>query len=489
MFKKRLKGLLAATIAATALPLTASAYMNPEYTITVIGGGLSGTLSVDDDIEWNSLGGCLAIDENDPDKTAEKLYQTDNNLWRIYGEQFSGQTKFQTAVSGDKLAPTLKGYIEDMFGDYLNLTINPEHHYTVTTKNPYTSTEDDPILTDTELTFTAFPDNESGEPVLTLSLPEEFTTDVDDPMKIVSWTLYGANNDGENYSNYNNITGAVSVPVGSRCFEIPMETFKGIYPFENRDYSAPYFNDIRFPDSAVIYVESEDRNFNLPVKSALLKQETESDGDNRHILVRKDCDVLLDEEDDSFYLCYLDKEKKFFKISSSEMKTEKAVWDEIAEWAAEIENLNISNLFLCRNVIATVIGNGTYYSQFNTKDLFDYQFINQGKYTTNEALIALYTAKAKSIWKVDPYGDDIPSFYTYQADAIESISDFLLEYPHERVLSLIEQGSINVTALDPNTNEEIDDNSYIETGSWRWRKKLRRSGRSLRDWRYKCTAT
>lgn len=135
-------------------------------------------------------------------KTAEKLYQTDNNLWRIYGEQFSGQTKFQTAVSGDKLAPTLKGYIEDMFGDYLNLTINPEHHYTVTTKNPYTSTEDDPILTDTELTFTAFPDNESGEPVLTLSLPEEFTTDVDDPMKIVSWTLYGANNDGENYSNY-----------------------------------------------------------------------------------------------------------------------------------------------------------------------------------------------------------------------------------------------------------------------------------------------
>ena len=105
-------------------------------------------------------------------KTAEKLYQTDNNLWRIYGEQFSGQTKFQTAVSGDKLAPTLKGYIEDMFGDYLNLTINPEHHYTVTTKNPYTSTEDDPILTDTELTFNAFPDNESGEPVLTLSLPE-----------------------------------------------------------------------------------------------------------------------------------------------------------------------------------------------------------------------------------------------------------------------------------------------------------------------------
>lgn len=67
MFKKRLKGLLAGSIAATALPLTASAYMNPEYTITVIGSGLSGTLSVDDDIEWNSLGGCLAIDENDPE--------------------------------------------------------------------------------------------------------------------------------------------------------------------------------------------------------------------------------------------------------------------------------------------------------------------------------------------------------------------------------------------------------------------------------------
>ena len=199
------------------------------------------------------------------------------------------------------------------------------------------------------------------------------------------------------------------------------------------------------------------------MKNALLRQEKDSSGDDRHISVSKDSESPLDEGDYYFYLCYYDEEQQSFKISDSAKKYEKDVWDVINAWVNEDPNLDTNKLFLCRKVTVNVNNGNGVDSEFNTKDLLDYLIVNQGKYTTNQALLALFTAKPNSIWEVNPRFTENPSFYTYQKDAATSISDFLLEYPHEKRLNLFEQSSIRVTALDPKTSGEIEWGYFIES--------------------------
>ena len=210
---------------------------------------------------------------------------------------------------------------------------------------------------------------------------------------------------------------------------------------------------------AVDYSESE--TLNIPVKNALLRQETDSSGDDRYISVSKDSESLLDEKDYYFYLCYYDEVQKSFKISSSAMKYEKDVWNEINTWVTEDPKLDTNNLFLCRKVVVGDCSSGNVYSEFNTKDLLDYLY--QGKDTTNQALLALFNAKPNSIWEVSPYSTEIPSFYIYPKDAVTSISDFMLKYPHEKRLNLYKKYSIRVTAIDPNTNGKMEWGSFIES--------------------------
>ena len=218
-------------------------------------------------------------------------------------------------------------------------------------------------------------------------------------------------------------------------------------------------------DDTKVVDYSVSETLSLPVKNALLRQETDSSGDDRYISVSKDSESLLDEEDEEkyyFYLCYYDGGQESFKISSSAMKTEKDVWNEINTWVTEDPTLGTNNLFLCRKVTVNVYGNGAD-SEFSTTELLDYLIVNQGNYTTNQALHALFTAKPNSIWEVNPRFTKNPPFYIYQKDAATSISDFLLEYPHEKRLNLFEQSSIRVTALDPKTNGEIGWGSFIES--------------------------
>ena len=215
-------------------------------------------------------------------------------------------------------------------------------------------------------------------------------------------------------------------------------------------------------DDTKVVDKSEYKTLSLPVKNALLRQETDSSGDDRHISVSKDSESPLDEGDYYFYLCYYDEKQQSFKISNSAMKYENAVWDEINTWVTADPTLDTNKLFLCRKVTVNVNGNGEN-SEFNTKDLLDYLIVNQGKYTSNPALLALFTAKPNSIWEVNPRFTENPPFYIYQKDAATSISDFLLEYPHEKRLNLFEQSSIRVTALDPKTNREMEWGSFIES--------------------------
>ncbi|MGN1339475.1 MAG: hypothetical protein ACI4WS_04220 [Oscillospiraceae bacterium] len=87
MIKKRLKGLLAMTlagsIAATALQMSASATL--ENAVTIAGGDLKDSRVNAEDIGGNQFtGGCLQITE---ENTAEKLNLTKNNLWFISGSR------------------------------------------------------------------------------------------------------------------------------------------------------------------------------------------------------------------------------------------------------------------------------------------------------------------------------------------------------------------------------------------------------------------
>ena len=218
-------------------------------------------------------------------------------------------------------------------------------------------------------------------------------------------------------------------------------------------------------DDTKVVDYSVSETLNIPVKNAFLKQEKDSSGADRYISVSKDSESLLDEENEEnyyFYLCYYDEEQQSFKISDSAKKYEKDVWDVINAWVTADPNLDTDNLFLCRKVTVNVCGNGAN-SEFSTTELLDYLIVNQGNNTTNQALLALFTAKPNSIWEVNPRYTKNPPFYIYQKDAATSISDFLLEYPHEKRLNLFEQSSIRVTALDPKTNGAMGWDSFSES--------------------------
>ncbi|MGN1421955.1 MAG: fibronectin type III domain-containing protein, partial [Oscillospiraceae bacterium] len=449
MFKKRLKGLLAmllaGSIAATALPLTASATIDGDITIHNLSGG-SSTISPDGAVVIGDDGNYKFSDEalNNSD-IAGNLNAF--NLWVICGENYLN-TPFLQTVYGDGFAYLIYND-HDGWGNYHSYKAKPYHTVAITTKDLSVDTVTNEDLKN--FTVNNFPFELRDTVDLRPMMDESSTT----------WTAWfkgdsELNSTGCNYNSGNCIqTVSEPQPITTRLSaDIVKIGYDSVT--DSDDYLSSYYSG-----KTIIQIDVKYKTFDIPVRNALLQPETEADGSIKTLTVRKDNEDWLDTKDDSFYLCYVDKEQKFFKISSSEMKTEKAVWDEIAAWVTENEYLDESKLVLCRDVMAYVTGNGTYDKQFDTKDLIDYQIINQGQ-TTNEALIALYTADAKSIWRVVPYYTGVTSsFFTYQANAMKSISDFLLEYPHENLLFLTEQDSINVTAVDPNANEEIDDNSYI----------------------------
>ena len=447
MFKKRLKGLLAmvlaGSIAATAVPMSASATFGgniTDGTITIVGNGPDPIATIDPSDITSSGFSSGYLSEN-PD------YLNDNNLWAVassYVIQGMGSGSVFATVSGNSLAGKLNEYKESN-NTYYDTFIKYSHQYVVTTDDPETTN----IGTNNASTATTFPVNVSSPDPLQSITGYTVWYGVMDVMNEGVVASGAAVKAGE--------TTTLLAPVDS--ISIPWSTFEGLYSAD-----IPNSNDIvnLVAGVTLIQVNTEYKTLSLPVKNAFLRQETDSSGDDRHISVSKDSESLLDGDNDYFYLCYYDEEQKSFKISNSAMKYEKAVWDEINTWVNEDPNLDTNNLFLCRKVTVNVYGNGVD-TDFNTKDLLDYLIVNQGKYTTNQALLALFTAKPNSIWEVNPRFTENSRFYIYQKDAATSISDFLLEYPHEKRLNLFEQSSIRVTALDPNTNGEIEWGSFIES--------------------------
>ena len=435
--------LLAGSIAATALPLTASAGIIGD--ITVYNGDTSKELNYANFHSDTLVSGNL----------------NSNSLWGVYynyshhnsGEIIESGTIVES-VSGDKLL----GKIGDFDGrdliDYSDVKISAQHKYIVTTEDPSTTS----ISIESVKTTSTFP--------LEISLSEYgFTASpLIDHYSCTAW--YGVPELNSTIVSHSSLVESnvksVTSSADSKEITVGMEAFAGLYSADIDTVAEDKAEYIFENGITILQLKSEYKTLSLPVKNALLRQETDSDGDDRHISVSKDSESLLDEGDYYFYLCYYDEVKESFKISSSATKYEKAVWDEINSWVTEDPNLDTNKLFLCRKVTVNVNGNGVD-SEFYTTDLLDYQIVNQGNSTTNEALLALLNAKPNSIWEVNPRFTENPRFYIYQKDAATSISDFLLEYPHEKRLNLFEQSSIRVTALAPKTNGEIEWGSFIES--------------------------
>lgn len=450
MFKKRLKGLLAmllaGSIAVTALPLTASASIsNPN-------------VSVCDGDRDNSRQ--VSYSELQKDEWVSP-YLTSNNLWGVYYSYSYYDSGFTPAkevyatgteaISGDVLVEKFEGFQDTNKNDYSDIRITAQHKYIVTTEDPSATTISAAESAQTTSTF----------PVEISLTNYDFS---EDPLKEYSCTpWYGITEDNGEISSTRAVKSTdepVKFSAGDESISIGMDTFKGLYSADIETGTSDDALEIFSNGITILQLKSEYKTLDIPVKNALLRQETDSSGNDRHISVSKDSESPLDEDNDYFYLCYYDGVKNSFKISSSAMKYEKAVWDEINTWVNEDPNLDTNNLFLCRKVTINVCGNGVD-SEFNTKDILDYLY--QGKDTTNGALLALLNAKPNSIWEVNPRFTENPPFYIYQKDATTSISDFLLEYPHEKRLNLFEQSSIRVTALDPKTNGEIGWDSFIES--------------------------
>lgn len=363
MFKKRLKGLLAmllaGSIAATALPLTASATISDNY------------VDVCEANRYNSKQ--VPYFELQKDESVSP-YLNENNLWGVYYSYSYYDTGYTPAkelsatgteaFSGDMLEGKFDGFADTNINDYSDIRITAQHKYIVTTDDPSAA----------EL---------SGKSALTTStFPVEIPLtnyDFANPLMDYSCTpWYGITNAyGNIYPEYavKSTDEPVRFSAGDESIFIGMDTFKGLYSADIHTGNQNDAIEIFLNGITILQLKSEYKTLSLPVKNALLRQETDSSGDDRHISVSKDSESPLDGDNDYFYLCYYDEEQKSFKISNSAMKYEKDVWDEINAWVTADPKLDTNNLFLCRKVVVNVCGNGVN-SEFDTKDLLDYLIVN-----------------------------------------------------------------------------------------------------------------
>ena len=135
MFKKRLKGLLAmllaGSIAATALPLTASATISDNY------------VDVCEANRYNSKQvPYLELQKNE----SVSPYLNENNLWGVYYSYSYYDTGYTPAkelsatgteaFSGDMLEGKFDGFADTNINDYSDIRITAQHKYIVTTDDP-----------------------------------------------------------------------------------------------------------------------------------------------------------------------------------------------------------------------------------------------------------------------------------------------------------------------------------------------------------------
>ncbi len=426
MFKKRLKGLLAmvlaGSIAATALPLSASATIIGDINVCDSDGNNPASVPYSD----------IATNE------ATSSYLNSNNLWAILYTDTDNSTGFITmkleCVEGDRLAEHVTTMHNSSSNSYSDVKIKSEHKYIVTTADPDTTG----ISTDSQETVSSFPLNR------TLGF------DTNDPLMESSWTVwYGTPSGGNTIVASSAEKGTTkSISAGSTSISVPMDTFKALSEVD-RFLPSDKFGRV----VTIIQLQNSYKTLDLKIMNAVGAWERNADNSIKTIPITNEIGDI--DGSNKFYLCY--KDGSFKKISDGSVDNKTALWTNIESFAGEITNFNADNLYLLRDVLVKVDGDSTD-GQFTSKDLFECE---DGT-TTNAALSYMLNANANSIWGIS--GNYFSgTYYILQVNLAQKFGEILHSNPDETTIWLNEITSVYVTGEVPIAYDTIPEGSYFES--------------------------
>ena len=231
--------LLAGSIAATALPLTASATISGN--IGIVGGG---TVNPNDII---CTSGVYSFGGFSYDAISGDLGS--NYLWAINAEKGGTESGYIiTTAKGDELAEKLGG-LKESSTEYENVKIKNSHKVLVTTN--------DPSVTDTDVSDA---ENVSEFPY-DINLSSVDFTPTNDPLQEATWTVWYGAEFGNTVDRYSVEKGAsYAIPAGSTEIEIPMSTVENIYKPVSGGSTIPFGHGV-----TIIQLQNSYNTFEIPV--------------------------------------------------------------------------------------------------------------------------------------------------------------------------------------------------------------------------------
>lgn len=413
---------LAGSIAATALPMSASATLGgniTDGTITIVDG--PNPIATIDPSQITSSGFSSGYLSENPD------YLNDNNMWAVgscYIVPGAGSGNINATVSGNNLAGKLNEYKESDT-TYYDTSIKYSHQYVVTT--------DDPKTTDISAASSA---NATTFPV---------TIDSPDPQKsITGYTVwYGV----VDYSDTLSAGSAVKAGDTTTLLEpadsisIPMSTFEGLYTADILEDGDGWENFVA--GVTLIQVDMAYNTFEIPVYDGLGKLTTDkvsvTDGDTGDLIPDGKTEALK-----GVYKLVYDKDSSTQMVS--DLLSNKAdLWSAIKNVADTYDEFEVTKAKLVRYVrYDAVIGYFTSVDLLNeVADNRDINYLNERK-------------TSGSIWKLSCTEISPTGLYTYPykfvyGDSFDAeIKEFLNEHNCDTVY-LSNKTELHITATDPST--------------------------------------
>lgn len=423
---------LAGSIAATALPMSASATLGgniTDGTITIVDG--PNPIATIDPSQITSSGFSSGYLSENPD------YLNDNNMWAVgscYIVPGAGSGNINATVSGNNLAGKLNEYKESDT-TYYDTSIKYSHQYVVTT--------DDPKTTDISAASSA---NATTFPV---------TIDSPDPQKsITGYTVwYGV----VDYSDTLSAGSAVKAGDTTTLLEpadsisIPMSTFEGLYTADILEDGDGWENFVA--GVTLIQVDMAYNTFEIPVYDGLGKLTTDkvsvTDGDTGDLIPDGKTEALK-----GVYKLVYDKDSSTQKVSAA-FKNKADLWNAIKEVADTYGEFDVSKAKLVRYVNYVMYFDVIGYLNFTSVDLLNGVANNSGINYLNER------KTSGSIWQLSCCEISPTGLYTYPNKLVsgdsfdDGIKAFLNEHDCVEV-DLSNKTKLLITATDPLTQAGQD---------------------------------
>lgn len=432
MFKKRLKGLLAmvlaGSIAATALPMSASATIS----------GLS----------YNSNGSTVdlstadldAIIAGNPSQSDIASHLTANNLWAIS----DWDTQYLGLVTGDNLQAKLSE-MNDAATDYSNAELEYSHKVYVT--------ESDPSQTTTKcdsLQYVMVDDfsNTAQTDIRTIAENKGIITS---PLKeFKGWAAwYGVAESGDLLPGRTKRYGDSDFNADDK---LTLEYIKTAYE-TNFNAGNTYTLSDYYATAFVVQIKSDYKTFEIPVYDGLGKLTTDkvsvTDGDTGDLIPDGKTEAL----NGSYVLVY-DKDSSTQKVSAA-FKNKADLWNAIKEVADTYDEFDVSKAKLVRYVNYGMYYDVIGYLNFTSVDLLNGVANNSGINYLNER------KTSGSIWKISCCEISPTGLYTYPNKLVsgdsfdDGIKAFLNEHDCDAV-DLSNKKELHITATDPSTYADQD---------------------------------